>query len=145
MSPPTFDTGENVQCYHGHIIYVARILKRATDANSATHGVHYFVHYQGWKKTWDEWVPPSRLLKDTEMNRARHRDVLVIVPGARSHLKHAGEKKGSFTGARRTNCVKIESPNKISLFANPTKSSTAKAVVAKTPARVKPPSAGVVS
>ncbi|KAJ7830218.1 hypothetical protein B0H14DRAFT_3715726 [Mycena olivaceomarginata] len=39
--------------------------------NSINGGVHYFVHYKGWKKTWDKWVPPSRLLKDTEAHRAR--------------------------------------------------------------------------
>lgn len=31
-------------------------------------GPHYLVHYKGWKQTWDEWVPESRLLKLTEQN-----------------------------------------------------------------------------
>ncbi|CAJ0756023.1 14620_t:CDS:10 [Entrophospora sp. SA101] len=29
-------------------------------------GPHFFVHYKGWKKTWDEWVPEERLLKLNE-------------------------------------------------------------------------------
>lgn len=40
--------------------------------NGAT-GPHYFVHYQGWKKTWDEWVPQTRLLKYNEENLARQK------------------------------------------------------------------------
>jgi hypothetical protein len=23
----------------------------------------YFIHYSGWNKNWDEWVPESRVLK----------------------------------------------------------------------------------
>ncbi|KAJ7829687.1 hypothetical protein B0H14DRAFT_3465515 [Mycena olivaceomarginata] len=125
--------------------------------NSVNGGVHYFVHYKGWKKR----VTPLRLLKDTEANRARHKDVLVTVAGARSHPKAGpyGVKKDScasvtttldWTGARGTKHKRrvhtvdggspakpVASPNKMSSFANPTKSSAAKAVVAKTPARTK--------
>ncbi|WAQ97782.1 MO4L1-like protein, partial [Mya arenaria] len=25
--------------------------------------LHYFVHYNGWNKSWDEWVPETRILK----------------------------------------------------------------------------------
>ncbi|CDR99517.1 hypothetical protein, partial [Sporisorium scitamineum] len=34
-------------------------------------GPHYLVHYDGWKKTWDEWVPETRLLKYNDENLAR--------------------------------------------------------------------------
>ena len=28
----------------------------------------YFIHYKGWNKNWDEWVPEARMLKHTEDN-----------------------------------------------------------------------------
>ena len=31
-------------------------------------GSHYFVHYKGWKQSWDEWVPEFRVHKFTEEN-----------------------------------------------------------------------------
>jgi mortality factor 4-like protein 1 len=31
-------------------------------------GPHYFVHYKGWKQSWDEWVPESRVHKFDEEN-----------------------------------------------------------------------------
>lgn len=34
-------------------------------------GPHYFVHYKGWKRTWDEWVPECRVLKWTDTNLQR--------------------------------------------------------------------------
>ncbi|KAJ7934815.1 hypothetical protein B0H13DRAFT_2481272 [Mycena leptocephala] len=124
-----------------------------TDEN---HCVKYRVHYKGWKKTWDEWVPPLRLLQDTVANRAMHADVLVIVPGARSRVKvgPAGPDKDATTGAlewnnaRGTGRAQIHaigspekppgSPDKTPSFANPTKSSAAKAVAPKTRARTNP-------
>ena len=44
-----------------------------SDNQSGATGPHYRVHYQGWKKTWDEWVPETRLLKHNEENLARQR------------------------------------------------------------------------
>lgn len=46
---------------------------KETDNQSGAAGPHYLVHYQGWKKTWDEWVPETRLLKFNEENLARQK------------------------------------------------------------------------
>ncbi|KAF7329018.1 MRG-domain-containing protein [Mycena venus] len=80
--PPTYNAGENVLCYHGPLIYVAKVLKVQTPAegdekNAVTgkEGQHYFVHYKGWKTTWDEWVPATRLLKDNEVNRLKQKEL----------------------------------------------------------------------
>ncbi|EJT98250.1 MRG-domain-containing protein [Dacryopinax primogenitus] len=69
----SFSINEKVLCYHGPLLYEAKVLKNETwdDTNSKldhSRGPHYFVHYKGWKNTWDEWVPQSRLLKFTEHN-----------------------------------------------------------------------------
>ena len=29
----------------------------------------YFIHYQGWKDRWDEWVGDDRILKFTDKNK----------------------------------------------------------------------------
>lgn len=46
---------ERVLCYHGPVIYEAKILKAEVfdDSNTQTGflGAHYFVHYKGWKAT----------------------------------------------------------------------------------------------
>ncbi|KAF8521138.1 MRG-domain-containing protein [Gautieria morchelliformis] len=74
MSHPTFTVNERVLCYHGPLIYEAKVLKTETWDERNTHlgsvGAHYFVHYKGWKQTWDEWVPPQRILKFSETNIA---------------------------------------------------------------------------
>ncbi|KAK2459842.1 hypothetical protein APHAL10511_008163 [Amanita phalloides] len=68
----SYSVGERVLCYHGPLIYEAKILKtdNFTEATTTTgfFGPHYFVHYKGWKQTWDEWVPLSRLLTYNEEN-----------------------------------------------------------------------------
>ncbi|KAJ7916541.1 MRG-domain-containing protein [Mycena leptocephala] len=86
---PTYSTGENVLCYHGPLIYAAD----AEEKNTITgqEGQHYFVHYKGWKTTWDEWVPATRLLKDNEVNRilqkSLQKDAPATAAAARSHPK----------------------------------------------------------
>lgn len=51
-----FATNERVLCYHGPLIYEAKVLKtdNYTESTSPTGrtGPHYFVHYKGWKQTY---------------------------------------------------------------------------------------------
>lgn len=55
MSAQTFTVNERVLCYHGPLIYEAKVLKTETwDASNTQSGVvgpHYYVHYKGWKQT----------------------------------------------------------------------------------------------
>ncbi|KAG2179461.1 hypothetical protein INT44_006307, partial [Umbelopsis vinacea] len=65
---PTFADDERVLCYHGPMLYEAKVLKSANVDEEGRQGPHYFVHYRRWKQTWDEWVPEDRVLKWTETN-----------------------------------------------------------------------------
>jgi len=50
-----FNVNDRVLCYHGPLIYEAKVLKVETwdEAMSplGIAGPHYFVHYKGWKQT----------------------------------------------------------------------------------------------
>ncbi|KAF7290520.1 MRG-domain-containing protein [Mycena indigotica] len=76
-----YSTNESVLCFHGPLIYAAKILKvqegdaERPDAITGKPGAQYFVHYKGWKTTWDEWVPTDRLLKDNEVNRIKQKEL----------------------------------------------------------------------
>uniref|UniRef100_A0A8C6LM17 Chromo domain-containing protein n=1 Tax=Nothobranchius furzeri TaxID=105023 RepID=A0A8C6LM17_NOTFU len=37
--------------------------------------IKYFIHYSGWNKNWDEWVPESRVLKYVDSNLAKQREL----------------------------------------------------------------------
>jgi len=79
-TPRAFAVGERALCFHGPLIYEAKIINTemwiAADMSpSGEAGHHYFVHYKGWKMTWDEWVPESRMLKMNEENMARQRQL----------------------------------------------------------------------
>ncbi|PVF99093.1 MRG-domain-containing protein [Serendipita vermifera] len=69
-STTDFTENERVLCYHGPLLYEAKILKtkRFSKDSPASKGPHYFVHYRGWKSTWDEWVHQDRVLKWEEKN-----------------------------------------------------------------------------
>ncbi|GAB6028586.1 Mortality factor 4-like protein 1 [Chamberlinius hualienensis] len=59
-----FTEGEKVLCFHGPLLYEAKCIKSQVKDKT----VKYFIHYSGWNKNWDEWVPESRVLKFNEAN-----------------------------------------------------------------------------
>ena len=54
--PAYFSINERVLCYHGPLIYEAKVLKSETwdetNTKLGTIGQHFFVHYKGWKQTF---------------------------------------------------------------------------------------------
>lgn len=98
----TYMNAERVLCYHGYLIYEAKILKGEIWENKSIaeeNGPHYLVHYKGWKQTWDEWVPESRVLKYNEVNLKRQSELKASV-AAQKHSKYH-EKKIADTGTDR--------------------------------------------
>ncbi|KAH6902543.1 MRG-domain-containing protein [Coprinopsis sp. MPI-PUGE-AT-0042] len=105
-----FVVGEKALCYHGPLVYEAKILQTADFEEPApltgVVGMHYFVHYKGWKRTWDEWVPASRLLKMNEQNLAHqkalqnsHQSIVGAAGGPGSHHKAGGGGGHKASGA----------------------------------------------
>ncbi|XP_068153910.1 nuA4 complex subunit EAF3 homolog [Drosophila tropicalis] len=82
-----FADSERVLCFHGPLIYEAKVLKTKPDATP----IEYYIHYAGWSKNWDEWVPESRVLKYNDDNVKRQKE-LARVLGERSKKDN---KKGS--------------------------------------------------
>ncbi|KOB78932.1 Mortality factor 4-like protein [Operophtera brumata] len=67
-----FAEGEKVLCFHGPLIYEAKCLKSSVTKDKH---IRYLIHYAGWNKNWDEWVPESRVLKYNEANVQRQKEV----------------------------------------------------------------------
>ncbi|KAB0369039.1 hypothetical protein FD755_019044 [Muntiacus reevesi] len=59
---PKFQQGERVLCFHGPLLSEAKCVKVAIKDKQD------FLHYSGWNKNWDEWVPESRVLKYVDVN-----------------------------------------------------------------------------
>ncbi|KAI4167467.1 MAG: hypothetical protein LQ348_007656 [Seirophora lacunosa] len=62
-----FDKDEKVLCFHGELLYEAKILEVEQDSSTAP--FRYRIHYKGWKNTWDDWVENDRLRKLNDENR----------------------------------------------------------------------------
>ncbi|KAI0252848.1 MRG-domain-containing protein [Lactifluus subvellereus] len=104
MSAPSFSLGERVLCYHGPLIYEAKVLKceiwDETNTKLDTVGPHYLVHYKGWKQTWDEWVPTARLLKFSEANLSLQKDLSRAQAAATSASTSASKTATSTRGTQ---------------------------------------------
>nr|DBA31873.1 TPA: hypothetical protein GDO54_007636 [Pyxicephalus adspersus] len=68
---PKFQEGERVLCFHGPLLYEAKCVKVAVKDKQ----VKYFIHYSGWNKNWDEWVPESRVLKYVDTNLQKQKEL----------------------------------------------------------------------
>ncbi|PRT54684.1 Chromatin modification-related protein EAF3 [Wickerhamiella sorbophila] len=97
MDVDVLEVGSRCLAFHGPLLYEAKVLKVfdatnrkviARSASSESGGVEvskanghhvpkhilegdttgYFVHYKGWKSTWDEWIGQDRVLSWNEDN-----------------------------------------------------------------------------
>ena len=80
MSHHIYIENQKILCYHGDFLYEAKVLKVDRDytkkAGIELHApITYFVHYNGWNKTWDEWVPSSRLMPLTQDNLSKQKQL----------------------------------------------------------------------
>ena len=66
-----FGEGERILCYHGPLIYEAKCMKGQLKDKVT----RYLIHYNGWNKNWDEWVPENRVLKFNEANLQKQREL----------------------------------------------------------------------
>lgn len=61
----TYKDNQIVLSYHNaNMIYEAKIQKR----KQVNDTIHYFLHWNGWSKKWDEWVPEDKIIEKTEAN-----------------------------------------------------------------------------
>ncbi|KAI0781567.1 MRG-domain-containing protein [Irpex lacteus] len=97
--PASFSINERVLCYHGPLVYEAKILKSEhwdeSNTKNGELGPHFFVHYKGWKQTWDEWVHPTRLLKFTESNLNLQKTLQQANAAANAALSSSASASGS--------------------------------------------------
>lgn len=88
---PIFAVNERCLCYHGPLVYEAKILKVNPQPEPDT---LYQVHYKGWKQTWDEWVTAVRLLKFNETNIALQKKLMQTAQAKDNKEKESGKGKG---------------------------------------------------
>jgi len=88
-----FKEGEKVLCFHGPLLYEAKSMK----AEFKDQQNKYFIHYAGWNKNWDEWVPESRVLKHNEQALLKQKELL------RAHEAASRGKKSSKSAASKPN------------------------------------------
>ncbi|KAL8683566.1 MAG: hypothetical protein Q9186_000478 [Xanthomendoza sp. 1 TL-2023] len=67
MPKQLFEKDEKVLCFHGELLYEAKILEVSQDSSSDPY--QYRIHYKGWKASWDDWVEDHRLRKMNDENR----------------------------------------------------------------------------
>ena len=101
---PKFQEGERVLCFHGPLLYEAKCVKVAIKDKQ----VKYFIHYSGWNKNWDEWVPESRVLKYVDTNLQKQRELQKANQEQYAEGKMRGAAPGKKTAGLQQKNVKVK-------------------------------------
>lgn len=72
----------------------------------------YFIHYAGWNKNWDEWVPENRVLKFNEANVAKQKEVSKQHAINAKSKKANKSKKDSTTSSKDSSDSRASTPSK---------------------------------
>lgn len=113
MAPPSFP--HKCLAFHGPMLYEAKIIKiwdpeektvrtKASENSAegyATKGnvpnelppelenkIAFYIHYKGWKSTWDEWVSEDRVLTWNEENLRTQKELKQMALAAASKKRH---------------------------------------------------------
>ncbi|ELW70685.1 Pro-cathepsin H [Tupaia chinensis] len=70
--------------------------------------VKYFIHYSGWNKNWDEWVPESRVLKYVDTNLQKQRELQKANQEQYAEGKMRGAAPGKKTSGLQQKNVEVE-------------------------------------
>ncbi|XP_062819243.1 mortality factor 4-like protein 1 isoform X3 [Anolis carolinensis] len=100
---PKFQEGERVLCFHGPLLYEAKCVKVAIKDKQ----VKYFIHYSGWNKNWDEWVPESRVLKYVDTNLQKQKELQKANQEQYAEGKMRGAAPGKKTSGLQQKNVEV--------------------------------------
>ncbi|KAI1471079.1 MRG-domain-containing protein [Daldinia caldariorum] len=86
---PPFSKDEKVLCFHGDLMYEAKIMEVSVKSGQKPEDAQYRIHYKGWKASWDDWVSQDRIRKFTEDNKQ-----LASQLEAQARMRSSGSKGG---------------------------------------------------
>ncbi|KAI0025918.1 chromo domain-like protein [Xylariomycetidae sp. FL0641] len=66
---PPYSKDEKVLCFHGDLMYEAKIIEVKVEPGKKPEDAQYRIHYKGWKASWDDWVSHDRIRKFTDDNK----------------------------------------------------------------------------
>lgn len=113
MAPQTFP--HKCLAFHGPMLYEAKTIKiwdpeaktvrtKASETSGEAyaskgeipidlppeleHKIAFYIHYKGWKSTWDEWVSEDRVLAWNEENLRTQKELKQMALAAASKKRH---------------------------------------------------------
>jgi len=104
MAEETFHIGEHVLVFHGPLLYDAVVLDVAEGDEEP-----YLIHFQGWNKRHDTWVPLAHINKRTADNLKYQKELQAAVEGPEEEKeKTAAHKKEGHGLYRKINGINYD-------------------------------------
>eukprot|EP00808_Paulinella_micropora_P016810 g50928.t1 len=84
---------------HRGMLYEAKVV-RVRKSDKPDVNIEYFVHYQGWNKKWDEWVPEERLFENNAENKQKMVNMRDTMEQTKDKTQKTAGKKRSRASAQ---------------------------------------------
>ncbi|KAI0161432.1 MRG-domain-containing protein [Xylariaceae sp. FL1272] len=94
---PPYSKDEKVLCFHGDLMYEAKITEVKVEPGKKPEDAQYRIHYKGWKASWDDWVSQDRMRKLTDDNKQ-----LASQLQAQARMRAPGAKGAKKVGVKAT-------------------------------------------
>jgi len=82
--PPLYSVGEKVLATIPPLMYMAKILKQEYRQEKW----YYFVHYDGWKSRYDEWIEDERIRKNDEAGKLAQNQMKEELEANKKNVKN---------------------------------------------------------
>lgn len=137
MSAEDFEVGESVLVFYGQLLFGAKILKIDMDREDEK---AFFIHYIGWTKRHDTWVPLEVMNKNTADN-IKYQEELKTQMVAEKDAKKKKKKKATDAIKKKKKALKSKKKVPIAKKETPKKSTkkTTKKVSSPKPIKKKTP------
>jgi mortality factor 4-like protein 1 len=100
---PPYSKDEKVLCFHGDLMYEAKIIDVRVEPGKKVDDAQYRIHYKGWKASWDDWVTHDRIRKFTEDNKqlaTQLQQARMRAPGSKATKKGVKTTGSEMSSAR---------------------------------------------
>lgn len=92
-----------VMAFHGPLLYEGKIVAYEDRSDTQDEKHWYQVHYLGWSKKWDEWVPEKFVMEYNEENCQKQADLYKKYQDERKVEKAKRERSSSATRTAPSN------------------------------------------
>jgi len=104
---PQFTLESRIMAFHGPLLYEGKIVKYEDKTDKMDDQHWYQIHYLGWSKKWDEWVPEKHVIEYSEESCKRQAELYNKYQEEKAAEKAKREKQATTATQSKVTTSKV--------------------------------------